>query len=318
MKNNWGIMFSGQGAQKTGMGLDCYSNSPIFKTVIDNASDILGWNVVDALKNQNDELSKTKFVQPSLVAVSVGLYKMLIHDVPNLNIKAYVGLSLGEYSALIASQKLNFDDGMRLLKIRANAMQKDSENVKSAMAAVLKPTDTEKITEICNQLSDGDELVQIANYNSPSQVVLGGTERALEKALEEINEMNLAGKTIQLKVSGAFHTPLYQNTKTILQKELENIAFTDNDQMVFSNTTGKCFDQQTISEILAKQVINPTHFNDCIINIINKCKVDSVLEIGSGKALTKFAKQIDPALKRSKIDSYRSYLKFIENMGENK
>lgn len=313
----WGILFSGQGAQKTAMGLDCYENDTRFQRVIDAASEVLSLDLLSILKNEHNELSKTEFVQPSLVAVSLGFYAMLQADCKDLNLQAMVGLSLGEYTALIASQKLSFEEGMRLLKVRAQAMQADSLKNKSTMVALVKPIDITEIEKLCHQISANDQdLVQIANYNSPQQIVAGGTISGIEKLVTAVEQKKLANKIVALKVNGAFHTPLYQDTSNILEKHLNKIHFKDSSIPVLSNTTGKPFKTDQLADTLAQQVISSTHFQTCMQTMIKDYDVNAVVEIGAGKTLSTFTRQIDSSLERERITNYRTYAKFIEKAGE--
>lgn len=316
MALQWGILFSGQGAQKTGMGLDCYENSKVFRQVIDASSQELKMDLVKIMQNAHGELDQTKNVQPALVAVSLGLYAMLQHDLPQLDIRASVGLSLGEYSALIASGKLPFSTGMKILKIRAAAMEEDSQATHGKMFALVDPQSIDKIKKVCQQQCQEKQTVQIANYNSPHQVVIGGNAQAVEQAATLIQQQNLVSKIIELKVEGAFHTPLYQHTQEVLQQVIKPGGFIDNQKHVLSNTTGKDFQTDQIAATLIRQVVEPTHFKDCLQTMINEDHVNATLEIGAGKALSAFAHQIDPTLQRARITNYRNYCRFIEKAGE--
>ena len=315
MNNTWGIMFSGQGAQKAQMGLDCYQSDQDFKETIDAASEVLKMSLPEILQNDQGQLAQTKYVQPSLVAVSLGFYRMLQRDLPQLTIGAMVGLSLGEYSALIASRKLDFKTGMQLLKKRAEAMQTDSEQNASAMEAIMDPQ-IEKVNQLCKQLTVDGKQVSIANYNSPNQIVIGGTIKAVQEAADTIMQKKLASKAINLKVSGAFHTPLYQHTETVLKQALEDVKFHITSIPVMSNTTGKPFELDDLASILAQQVVCPTHFQACFEKMVADYHVDAVVEIGAGRTLSKLAKTINPNVSRAKITNYKSYQKFLKKADE--
>lgn len=316
MALRWGILFSGQGAQKTGMALDCYENDSEFQKVVDASSQELQLDLIQIIRNEHGELKQTKNVQPALVAISLGFYAMLQHDLPQLNIQASVGLSLGEYSALIASGKLPFKIGMRILKARAMAMAMDSRSVKGKMVALIDPQEINQIEMICQKNCRADQIVQIANYNSPHQVVIGGNDSAVGCAIKEIENQRLVSKTVELKVDGAFHTPLYRHTQEVLQQEFADSEFIDNKKHVLSNTTGKDFQTDQIATILTKQVVSPTRFMDCLKTMITENHINATLEIGAGKTLSLFARQLDPTLDRERITNYRNYCRFIEKARE--
>lgn len=316
MALKWGVLFSGQGAQKTGMGLDCYENSDVFRQVIDASSQELELDLVQIMQNEHGELEHTRNVQPALVAVSLGMYAMLKRDLPQIDIRASVGLSLGEYSALIASGKLLFKDGMKILKARAIAMEQDSQASKGKMFALVGPQSIDKVEEICRQYSDAHKIVRIANYNSPRQIVIGGNAAAVQNAAALIEQQKLASRVIELHVEGAFHTPLYHHTQIVLQNVISKTAFSDNTKHVLSNTTGSDFQTNTIGSTLVDQVVSPTHFGDCLKRMIDDDHIDATLEIGAGKALSSFARQIDPKLERDRITSYKNYCQFVEKASE--
>ena len=316
MTLQWGILFSGQGAQKTGMGLDCYEQSNVFRQVIDASSQELQMDLSKVLRNENGELDHTRNVQPALVAVSLGLYAMLQHDLPQLDIRASVGLSLGEYSALIASGKLPFKAGMRILKARALAMERDSQAAEGKMYAIVDPQDVVQILTLCQQQCSPGQVIQIANYNSPHQIVIGGNATAAQQVAKMVQDQHLAAKVIELRVEGAFHTPLYTGTHHELARVIHEDDFVANSKCVLSNTTGKNFEADSVAKTLVDQVVQPTHFGDCLQRMIDEDQVNATLEIGAGKALTSFARQVDPQLQRERITNYRDYQRFIEKAGE--
>lgn len=316
MTLQWGILFSGQGAQKTGMGLDCYEKDNVFRQVIDASSQELQLDLTKVLRNENGELDHTRNVQPALVAVSLGFYAMLQHDLPQLDVRASVGLSLGEYSALMASGKLPFQNGMRILKARAIAMERDSQSTEGKMYAIIDPQDIDQITALCQQQCQVDQRVQIANYNSPHQIVIGGNAVVTQQVAKAIQSQQLAAKVIELRVEGAFHTPLYTGTHHELARMIQKDDFVANSKCVLSNTTGEKFEPDSIATTLINQVVQPTHFGDCLQRMIDENQVSATLEIGAGKALSSFVRQVNPQLHRERITSYRNYQRFIEKARE--
>ncbi|MDN2452862.1 ACP S-malonyltransferase [Lactobacillus sp. UCMA15818] len=304
-----GFLFSGQGAQYSGMGLDFYQSDELFRSLIDEVSTSVGIDLPTVFRNQADQLAQTKFVQPAIVAMSLGIYRMLQRDLPNLNAHGMLGLSLGEYSALIASGAFDVADGFNVLRDRAAYMQTDADETEGAMLAVMK-TEHDVIAEICEQASTVDEVVTFANYNSPSQVVIGGHKKAVERALDLFREKNIR-KVIPLNVSGAFHTPLFQRTSFQMERRLANVELHKLTIPVYSNTTGELFSVDTIKQVLAQQVILPTHFGECLQKMIAVDGIDTVVELGPGKTLCKFTKQIDKQINSFNIENIATYTKFI-------
>lgn len=308
----FGILFSGQGAQQTNMGLDFYEHDELFREVFDQASQACGYDLVAVCRNQNGELNQTKYVQPAIVAFSLGIYQMLQRDLPALDVCGMVGLSLGEYSAIMASKMIDIPSGMSALRDRALYMQADADARPSSMAAILKP-DIAVVKQVLAQINADDNCVVIANYNSPKQVVIGGDETAVTEAIAQL-QSNGIKRVIPLKVSGAFHTPLFKQTSQKLEKRLAELDFSAPEVCVMSNTTATPFDRETISAVLAKQVICPTHFGKCLAELIEQTNLDCVLELGPGAVLSKFAKQIDKTKQRKNIGTYDEYRAFVLEM----
>lgn len=306
---SYGILFSGQGAQKAGMGLD-FLVDPLFKETIESASEASGQDLVAIFKNENGELNKTVHVQLALVAFESGIFQMLERDCPNLAIGGMIGLSLGEYSAMYASGALDLENCLRLVSDRARYMQEDADKVENGMAAILKPN-LEQVERLIHTLQKAKKQVYVANYNSPKQVVIAGEKDDVDLAVKEITTQHLAKKAITLKVNGAFHTPLFNGAKAKMTKRLSNVVFQKNEIPVISNTTGMPF-QDNWQEIMAKQLVSPTHFGDCVDYLIKHNQIDQALEIGPGKVLSSFAKQIDRHLKCSRIGTYEEYQVFVE------
>ena len=305
---SYGILFSGQGAQKAGMGLD-FLEDPLFKDTIEKASSASHQDLIAIFEDKNGELNKTINVQPALVAFEIGIYRMLKMDT-DLNIGGMVGLSLGEYSAMCVSGALDLENCLSLVSDRARYMQEDADQVENGMAAILKP-DLDELEVLIDDLQRQAKRVYIANYNSPKQVVIAGEKSDVELALKQIKEKGLAHRIIMLKVNGAFHTPLFDHAKAKMTKRLADVDFKENSVPVISNTTALPFDKNW-GEIMAKQLAVPTHFGSCVKYLIEHDQVDRISEIGPGKVLSSFAKQIDRHLKCSHIGSYAEYQAFVE------
>lgn len=306
----YGILFSGQGAQRSGMGVELMADS-LFSTIINQASEISQLDLLAIMKNEDGQLGKTEYVQPALATVSYGLFRMLQRDLPNLPISGIVGLSLGEYPALFASGMLDFTTGLQLLVDRAKYMQADANKIDSTMAAVINP-DFSAIEQLFQTYHRQGKRVYVANYNSPSQIVIGGPVADIKAAVEEIKENKLAKRVIVLKVNGAFHTPLFNEARKKMHERLATVDFHDATVPVISNTTVKPFSANTAASILERQLAVPTHFGADLQYLIDQRQITGTLEIGPGKALSRFAKQVDSNLTTKHIAGLTDYEQFIK------
>jgi [acyl-carrier-protein] S-malonyltransferase len=301
-----GLLFSGQGAQKPGMGLDFLSD-PLFESIISQGSAATGLDLKRIMASENGELKETKNVQPALVAVSYGIYRMLKRDLPKLPVAAMAGLSLGEYAALMASGALPFENGIQLLADRGRYMQADADRTASSMAAVLNP-DVEKVEAVCDHYAH----VWVANYNSPAQLVIGGTVDEVQQAVSELKEQAAAKRVVILRVSGAFHTPLFNGARQKMHDRLAKESFAQPVVPVISNTTVTEFQGDEIAAIMERQLAVPTHFGADVAFMVEHQGIDSTLEIGPGKTLSRFAKQVNPQLQRANIATMKDYATYVK------
>ena len=215
------FVFPGQGAQFSGMGKDLYETSPLAKELFEKANDILGFRITDIMFNGTDEeLRQTKVTQPAVFLHSV-ITALCMGDEFRPNMVA--GHSLGEFSAMVASGALSFEDGLRLVYARAMAMQKACEAQPSTMAAIIGLSDT-VIEDICTEVTEGGNIVVAANYNCPGQVVISGSIEGIKLACEKLTEAG-AKRALTLSVSGAFHSPLMNPAKEELAAAIEATEF---------------------------------------------------------------------------------------------
>ncbi|WEV43051.1 ACP S-malonyltransferase [Lactobacillus sp. ESL0684] len=295
-----GLLFSGQGSQQTGMTQDLYDQVPRYRQVIDQAADILGFDLPALLFDpaKAAALNETKYCQPAILAVSYGLYQLLVDYLPPA--KFGIGLSLGEYSALAASNELTFADALRLIKKRGELMQQASEQTPSKMVAIIK-ADLADVQLAC-QAAESSGAIGVANVNTPQQIVIGGEIAAVDAATKQLQASG--AKVLPLQVSGAFHTPLMQPAQVELKKELAKVTWTKGAFPVYSTTTQAEFVPEIMVENLTNQLISTTYFAKTLTEHI--AKLDAVIEVGPGKTLISFARKIKRQLPTYRVDSYHA------------
>lgn len=300
-----GFLFPGQGAQSVGMGKDLYDEYEEYRNVYKEVQKITGVNVADITFNSSEEvLSQTKNTQICILTMSLAILELLKKD--NVEAVASTGLSLGEYSALINSKAISFEDGVKIVKTRGELMQNLCPEGNWSMAAVLGLED-EKVINICKGVTNG--FVAPANFNCPGQIVISGEKQAIEEANEKLKEAG-AKRVLELKTSGPFHTKKLEKASIELRKELENIKINSFNTKVIKNLDGKEYlDTDNVKEILAKHIINPVKFEQSLRTMIDM-GIDTFVEIGPGKTLSGFVKKIDRNLNVFNINDIESYVKF--------
>ncbi len=279
-------VFPGQGAQFVGMGKDLYENSELAKELFENANEILGFRITDIMFDGTDEdLKQTNVTQPAIFLHSVILAATLGDDFkPDM----VAGHSLGEFSALVANKTLRFEDGLKLVSQRANAMQEACEIEPSTMAAVLGSED-EKVEEICASI---DAVVVPANYNTNGQIVISGSISGIDKAAEKLTEAG-AKRVIKLNVVGAFHSPLMEPAREKLAAAIENTHFSKPICPVYQNVPATAItDIEEIKKNLIAQLTAPVRWTQIMKNMIAD-GATSYTEVGPGKVLQGLMKKID-------------------------
>ena len=278
-------VFPGQGAQFVGMGQDLYNSSNEAKNYFDKANDILGFGITDIMFAGSDEdLKQTKVTQPAVFLHSVISALVMGTDFrPDM----VAGHSLGEFSALVASGALSFEDGLRLVSARAFAMQKACEINPSTMAAVLG-LDDNKVEEICSQI---DGVVVAANYNCPGQLVISGKKDDVAKACELMKEAG-AKRALPLQVGGGFHSPCMQPAKEELEKAIRATVFSKPVCPVYQNVDGKPYtDIENIKNNLIAQLTSPVRWTQTVRNMAADGATEFV-ELGPGTVLQGLIKKI--------------------------
>ena len=285
------FLFGGQGAQKLGMASDLYAAYPIVKETFDTASRILGYDLRELIDSNEEKLNQTRYTQPAILTTSVAIYRLLAENGIAPDIVA--GLSLGEYSALVAAGALSFEDAVALVAKRGEFMETAAPAGSGKMVAVMN-TDPNLIEEICQE----------ANYNTPAQIVIGGEVGAVDYAVELLKEAG-AKRLIPLNVSGPFHTALLESASQKLAAELEKVSFNDFVLPLVGNTEAQIMKSEDVKALLARQVMEPVRFYDSIATI-QDFGVDEVIEIGPGKILSGFLKKIDKTLPTQNVEDQAS------------
>jgi [acyl-carrier-protein] S-malonyltransferase len=278
-------IFPGQGAQFSGMGLDLYENSPLAQELFEKANDILGFHITDIMfEGSAEDLKETKVTQPAIFLHSVILAKTL-GDTFKPDMVA--GHSLGEFSALVAAGALTFEDGLKLVSQRAQAMQKACELQPSTMAAVLGLEDA-IVEKICTTI---EGVVVAANYNCPGQLVISGDVEAINRACEALKEAG-ARRALVLPVGGAFHSPLMEPAREELAAAIENTTFSKPKCPIYQNVTASAItNENDIKANLISQLTAPVRWTQSVQQMIED-GASHFTEVGPGKVLQGLVRKI--------------------------
>ena len=299
------FLFPGQGSQYIGMAKDLFEKSVEAKEMIKTADDALGVNLSYIMFNgPEDQLKQTEFTQPAIFLHSV----ILANLIRRLQPEASAGHSLGEYSALVSANAIQFYDAIKLVRTRGKAMQQAGIDRPGTLAAIvgLEPA---KVEELCKEASTVG-IVQCANFNSPGQIVISGSIDGVRKAME-LCKANGAKLVKELVVSGAFHSPLMQSAKEVLLDALVSTPIYDARFPVYANVTAKPVTKKDeIKNLLHQQVTSPVRWEETITNMIAD-GFDEFYEIGPGKVLQGLVKRINPDVKLFGIDKYADLEQYL-------
>ena len=280
------FVFPGQGSQFSGMGHELYKSNKKVKLLFDQSDEVLGFSLSKIMfRGSDDELKQTKVTQPAI----------FLHSIAELTIlretqspAAVAGHSLGEFSALVANNAISFEDGLKLVFLRAKAMQKSCENTNGTMAAILG-LDDEKIKEICRNYNGN---VIAANFNCPGQVVISGEINSVKDICEKFNSLG-ARRSLILPVSGAFHSSLMNDAKSELKEAIDSTNFSEPSCPIYQNfNSNKTVVISEIKNNLINQLTNPVLWTQTINNMIND-GINDFIEVGPGKVLQGLIKKIN-------------------------
>lgn len=310
------LVFPGQGAQYTGMAKDLYESFEVAKEVIDRADSLMDFDLISMMHDDEykDLLSKTENTQPALLTHSMAIMEIL-SKYESFKYDACLGLSLGEYSALTAANAMDFKDAVSLVRKRGLIMSNEVADGEGAMCAVIGAS-RELIEECILKLESG--TVEIANYNSPAQIVISGEKAAVEEAAVLLKEKG-AKRAIMLDVSGPFHSSLLKGAGEKLKLELDKVDMKEPSVDVVSNVDANIHkDPDEIKAILVKQVYSSVLWEDSISKLIDE-GFDRFIEIGPGKTLRAFIKKIASKKKADveiiNLDTAADVNAFIESIG---
>lgn len=302
------FMFPGQGAQYVGMGKEFYDNNEKSKAIFKTASEATGLDIEALCFEDNEDINITEYTQIAMLTAEVAMMQAVL----DLGVEPDVtgGLSLGEYSALVASGVMDFEDCAKVVRKRGIYMQDEVPAGQGGMAAIIA-MDADKILEVLEQV---DGIVGIANYNCPGQIAISGEKGAVEKACELLKDAG-AKRCIPLNVSGPFHSPMLVGAGEKLAKELENVAIHDIAIPYVTNVTGDFVkDKNEVKGLLATQVSNSVKWIQCVEAMLRD-GVDTFIEIGPGKTLSSFVKKINKEVTIVNVDKYEDLNKVKETLG---
>ena len=284
------ILFPGQGSQYVGMGKDLYESSDLAKKLFNLSNSILGFDITDVMFNGSQEdLKKTDITQPAIF-----IYSTILFNINSVNADAYAGHSLGEFSALLCSGSLTFEDALKLVLIRARAMEKACKNNETTMAAILG-LDDECVNSVCDNIPN----VVPANYNCPGQIVISGSKSSIDKACKSLKE--IGGKTIVLPVGGAFHSSYMGSAKKELEDAIKSLKFNKPDKPIYQNfDANPHIDIEKIKKNLINQLTSPVLWTQ-IINKLIANNYKSFIECGPGRVLQGLVKKINRDMDVSSI-----------------
>lgn len=309
------FMFPGQGAQTVGMGKDLYDKYEEIRSVYQIASEISGKDIAEITFNSTmEELSKTENTQLAIATMSLGILKVL--EEKDIKPDITVGLSLGEYPALISGGYLNFEDAITLLKHRGYLMGNEVEPGNYSMAAIIG-LNSDIIEDVCKEISNKGMFISPANYNYSGQTVISGDEEAINLAIEELKARG-AKRALKLQTGGPFHTVKLNRAKELYTDYLKNVKFNKENikAKVIKNLDGTFYtENDDMVDILSRHIVSSVRF-DKAIKTMQENGIDTYVEIGPGKTLTGFVKKENKEANIININSVETLESFLENFNK--
>ncbi|MCL2087319.1 MAG: ACP S-malonyltransferase [Oscillospiraceae bacterium] len=298
-------LFSGQGSQNRGMGLDFVENENVRK-IFEIGSAIMGWDIIAAIREKTkEELGNTLISQPAIFAVSLAAHEMATQS--GLKAHGVAGHSLGEYAAMVSSGMLSLEDGFKAIKLRCEAMNRAAQENPGSMAAVLG-ADVSLIEEVCAEITASGDYVSPVNYNSRAQTVIAGTHDGISKASDSLKAKGVR-KIIKLAVSAAFHSKLMESAAKQVQEGLKDFTFNVPDKEFFSNVSGsKLTDFSAMPKYLGTHICSPVKFHDELL-AMKDAGYDTFIELGSDKILTGLVKKTLPDVTAFNIENNETLIR---------
>lgn len=307
------FMFSGQGAQYAGMGKELYKNYSAAKDIFDRADEVLGYSIKDICFSDEEKLGETEFAQPAILTMSIAAMRVLKEQ--GVRAEMTAGLSLGEYSAYVASGAMDFEEAVALVQKRGKFMAEAVPSGEGAMYAIIG-LDTEAVEAACKEAMEaGLGLAVPANYNAPGQIVIAGASGAVAEAAK-IAKGKGAKMAVKLKISGPFHTEMLKPAAEKLGPELEKMHIKPMDIPVYTNVDAHVVEsEKDIIPILTKQICCPVRFSNIIENMHER-GADTFIELGPGKALCGFVKRTVKGVNILNVEDESSLAKTMAKLEE--
>lgn len=309
MSNNIAFVFPGQGSQYVEMGKDFYDNYEVAREYFDKANEILDIDLKKlCFEGPEDKLTETQNTQPAIFTVSMIAYEILKAE--GIEPKMVAGHSLGEYAALCSAGVFDFETGLKLVRKRGELMASAvSEGSKGTMAAIIA-LKRDKIEEICSEV---EGVCELANINSPIQIVISGEEKAVHSAMEKAEEAG-AKKIVELNVSSAFHSQLMEPAKNKLEEYINTIEFNDPEVPVIANSTADFVEnREEIVAALKEQLTNPVRWVESM-ELMGENDIELALEVGPGRVLKSLMRRIDRSIKTYNVQDQASLEKAMKKI----